>query len=56
MVFKGVVTLVSPEGKSVALWAAADSCAAEELMPDYCRVKESDEGNNSSASLQVKLP
>jgi len=43
-------------GVSVTLQAIADSCAGDEFKPEYCRVRESNEGNNRSASITVSLP
>jgi hypothetical protein len=55
--FEGKVTFSSAlQGEIVALWAIADSCAGEESVPDYCRVQESNEDNNESASISVSLP
>jgi hypothetical protein len=41
---------------TVALFAYADSCSGEEFMPSYCRIDESNEGNNQSKSVSVDLP
>jgi len=41
---------------TVSLWAITDSCFSDELMPDYCRVDESDEFNNESTAISVYLP
>ncbi len=55
--FAGKVTFNSAEhGVTVSLKATADSCSGDEFMPAYCRVDESDEGNNQSASISVALP
>ncbi|TCP41403.1 CARDB domain-containing protein [Rhodovulum marinum] len=43
-------------GVNVALSARADSCAGDEMMPPYCRVEESNEGNNASAPITLALP
>lgn len=43
-------------GETVSLMATADSCSGDEFMPDYCRVNESDEGNNASTAISVTLP
>jgi hypothetical protein len=57
VVFEGVVTFGSyMQGETVSLRATADSCAGDEFMPDYCRVEESNEGNNESTSISVSLP
>ena len=42
--------------KRVSLRAIADSCASDEFMEDYCRVRERSEANNRSAALWVVLP
>lgn len=55
--FAGKVTFnPSEHGVAVSLKATADSCSGDEFMPDYCRVKESNEGNNTSAAISVSLP
>lgn len=41
---------------TVSLSAMADSCAGDELMPTFCRVRESDETNNKSTPISVQLP
>lgn len=41
---------------SVDFYIKADSCDADEFMPEYCRVNESDETNNESAKITVTLP
>ncbi len=43
-------------GVSVTLHAVADSCAGDEFKPDYCRVREGNEGNNRSMPVPVTLP
>jgi hypothetical protein len=43
-------------GVTVSLKATADSCSGDEFMPAYCRVEESNEGNNASAPISVSLP
>jgi len=55
--FEGKVILSARlQGQTVSLRALADSCAGEERMPGYCRVQESNEGNNESAPVAVSLP
>lgn len=55
--FAGKVTFNPAEhGVTISLKATADSCSGDEFMPAYCRVKESDEGNNESAWISVSLP
>ncbi|MEW6131167.1 MAG: hypothetical protein AB1757_29315 [Acidobacteriota bacterium] len=46
----------STHGVRVSLWAIADSCAGDEFVEDYCRVKERNENNNKSAALTINLP
>ncbi|MCP5053296.1 MAG: hypothetical protein GY940_39390 [bacterium] len=55
--FNGKLTFhPSVHGVGVSLKALADSCSGDEFMPDYCRVRESNEDNNESVSLSVLLP
>lgn len=55
--FNGKVTFhPSVHGMTVTLRAIADSCGGDEFMPDYCRVDESNEGNNESSAISVSLP
>lgn len=55
--FSGTVLFNAAEaGAAVSVRAIADSCSGEEFTPDYCRVNESDEGNNMSGSIQASLP
>jgi hypothetical protein len=54
--FKGLVTFSNVWDETVSLRATADSCAGDEFVPDYCRVEESNEGNNESTSIPVSLP
>lgn len=42
-------------GLTVNLRITADSCLGDELQPPYCRVEESDEGNNEE-SITVRVP
>jgi hypothetical protein len=51
-----VIFPVGVRGVSVTLRAITDSCVGDELMPEYCRVKESNEGNNRSTPVPVTLP
>ena len=46
----------SLHGETVTVTVTADSCSGDEFMPDYCRVDESNEGDNESASISVALP
>jgi hypothetical protein len=55
--FSGVVTFhPSLHGETVNLKAVADSCSGDEFMPEYCRVEESNEGNNESSAISISLP
>ena len=55
--FDGLVTFhPSVHGETVTLKAVADSCSSDEFMPDYCRVEESNEGNNESTAISISLP
>jgi hypothetical protein len=55
--FTGTVLFNSAEaGATVSVRATADSCSGEEFTPNYCRVNESDEGNNVSGPISVALP
>lgn len=40
-------------GETITLTAMADSCAADEFMPTYCRVDESDETNNDRSTTYL---
>jgi hypothetical protein len=55
--FEGIVTFNSTNlGQTVALRAEVDSCSGDEIMPNHCRVDESNEGNNYSSWINVPLP
>jgi uncharacterized repeat protein (TIGR01451 family) len=55
--FAGAVTFRGTlAGETVSVRSTADSCSGDEFMPDYCRVEESNEGNNDSAPISVSLP
>ena len=55
--FNGVLTfLPSLHGINVDLVSHADSSSGDEFMPMYCRVRESDETNNDSATITLALP
>ena len=54
--FLGELTFVFANNETVAITALADSCSSDEFMPDYCRVRESNETNNESISVTVSLP
>ena len=57
LVLDGIVTFdPSLHDTTVALFAFADSCSGEEFMPAYCRIDESNEGNNQSEPISVNLP
>lgn len=55
---RGKVTFASARarGATVFLQAFVDSCAGDEFMPDYCRIRESNEDNNASSPISVSLP
>lgn len=56
VVFIGEVVLTnwaSLSGETITLTATADSCAADEFMPVYCRVDESDETNNTKSTTYL---
>jgi hypothetical protein len=44
------------QGEAISLWAIADSCFGDELASDYCRVKESNENDNESTPIRIRLP
>ncbi|RMG27973.1 MAG: hypothetical protein D6730_06125 [Bacteroidetes bacterium] len=47
--FEGVlISSFWENGQSIRLRATADSCSGDEFMPEYCRVDECDETNNTS--------
>jgi Abnormal spindle-like microcephaly-assoc'd, ASPM-SPD-2-Hydin len=55
--FTGKVTFHPSVRKVIViLRAIADSCRGDEFMPGFCRVNESDEGNNTSVPLTLSLP
>lgn len=54
--FEGVAVFDSSlSGQTVTLWAVADSCLGDELMPAYCRVDETSERNNQSERVEFVL-
>jgi hypothetical protein len=58
--FRGTLYIGIPGGPSlhgqrITLIPRVDSCSGDEFMPDYCRVRESNEGNNEY-SRSVTLP
>jgi hypothetical protein len=54
--FTGKVTFhPAVRGVVVSLTAIADSCSGDEFMPDYCRVKESNE-DDQSGPIVLTLP
>lgn len=42
--------------ETVTLFALADSCSGDELMPDFCRIDECNEQNNESEGIIVEIP
>jgi hypothetical protein len=58
--FSGSLYLGIPRGPSlhgqrITIIPRVDSCSGDEFMPDYCRVRESNEGNNEMRRV-VTLP
>lgn len=56
---EGWVRIDSPEGlfgEGIDLFVVADSNTGDEFLPDYARVEESDEGNNTADAIRVTLP
>lgn len=51
----GMIVIVDPALSSQAMnfVITVDSCAGDEFFNDFCRVQETDEGNNSSNTLEV---
>lgn len=55
--FSGILTFhPAVHGETVSITAKADCCDGDEFVPPYCRVDESDEGNNVSAAVSQALP
>ena len=55
--FNGTLTFLSfYSGETVDVYLEADSCSGDEFMPPYCRVDETNEGNNLSPPLSLTLP
>jgi hypothetical protein len=55
--FEGKVVFSSSlRGTTVTLRIIADSCSGDEFMPSYCRVEESNESNNVSSAISLRLP
>lgn len=55
--FSGILTFhPAVHGQTVSITARADCCDGDEFVPAYCRVNESDEGNNVSAAISQALP
>ena len=51
------ILLAAPnQGQEVSVQVLADSCAGEEFVPEFCRVAESDETDNTSTALNLILP
>jgi|WetSurMetagenome_2_1015567.scaffolds.fasta_scaffold238665_1 hypothetical protein len=58
--FRGTLYLGRPGGPSlheqrITIIPRVDSCSGDEFMPDYCRVRESNEGNNENRR-SITLP
>lgn len=46
--FQGnVIIRIDAGAEGTIFKVEADSCSGDELMPEFCRIKENDEGNNS---------
>ena len=54
--FEGKAAIPQLRSCEITLWAVVDSCSAEDNMPLYCRVDESNEDNNVSKEIVVYLP
>jgi hypothetical protein len=54
--FEGKIVFTVADNEEVTITVIADSCSGDEFMPEYCRVKESNEANNTSVPLTVSLP
>ena len=52
----GIPGGTSLHGKRITIIPYVDSCAGDEFLPDYCRVRESNEGNNHTNQRMVTLP
>lgn len=50
-----LVFLSSLAGETVTARALGDSCSGEEFVEPFCRVDESNEGNNLSAAIEIAL-
>jgi hypothetical protein len=58
--FRGTLYIGKPRGPSlhgqrITIIPHVDSCSGDEMMPDYCRVQESNEGNNENQRV-ISLP
>jgi hypothetical protein len=56
MSFEGKAAIPQLRSCEITLWAVVDSCIAEDNMPKYCRVDESNEDNNVSKEVVFYLP
>lgn len=55
--FEGTAYITGPGNRTISLTAKADSCDGDEIaMNGFCRVRESDEQNNTSNALSISLP
>jgi hypothetical protein len=59
--FRGTVYLGIPggaslHGKRITIITHVDSCAGDEFLPDYCRIRESNEANNHTYQRSITLP
>jgi hypothetical protein len=58
--FRGTLYVGTPcgaslHGQRITIIPRVDSCSGDEFMPDYCRVRESNEANNEN-SRSITLP
>ena len=51
--FSGRLQTRNTSFANMVTWALADSCFADEGLPDWCRVRESDESNNESEPVAL---
>jgi hypothetical protein len=53
--YVGIPGGASLHGQRITIIPRVDSCSGDEFMPDYCRVRESNEANNEN-SRSITLP
>jgi hypothetical protein len=59
--FRGTLYIGIPRGPSlhgqrITIIPYVDSCSGDEFMPDYCRIRESNERNNNTNQRALTLP